>query len=367
MIQREYPIAVHFSPRFTCGDSYRTARDAIAGMPGALRRSTALKHAVDADALLAQLAAAATCDAGVIVGRRRYSQQMLSNMDALVDKLAAAEIIVFSRGHQLPYGILSRIYPGSKFPKDIVPSIVRHRPQQMHPSIRGINAKLARMDIHYPGTAWWLADSRQLSQPYLDGTSCRELTRVFARYGKRLEGGRMYGAFWVNQKRAERKRVLLGGKAIVEVDMQAAVPRICYALSHHPWPFDDCDPYTAGEGPRPAWKALTNAMMSSSRVIRHWPEKMLPQADSPGASLLEHGWKLPQAIAAVKAKHPALHWAWHTGAAMRTQRIESDIVISALKQLYREGIPALPVHDAIYVAAEHAEIVRPLLEIPSQL
>jgi hypothetical protein len=60
-------------------------------------------------------------------------------------------------------------------------------------------------------------------------------------------------------------------------------------------------------------------------------------------------------LAAIRSKHRRVADAFCSDAGVRLMRIDSDIILAAVKRCQAEGIAILPVHDSLLVQAPHAE------------
>ena len=179
----------------------------------------------------------------------------------------------------------------------------------------------------------------------------RALYRVFT--DKWTQGGRMYGAFWVNMPKAERFRsIRIGGKRPVEVDYKQAHPTMLYGEAGVPIPTDS---YAIPGIPldcREDVKALFNAMLNARSELNRYPTGIKPIA----------GLSCTKAVARIKDYHAPIASAFQTGKGLQLQRKESDIVIDVLLALRGKGIVALPIHDALLVAEGTEDIASQVMQ-----
>ncbi len=173
------------------------------------------------------------------------------------------------------------------------------------------------------------------------------LYRVFN--GNWDRGGRFYGGRWQNLAGGSETRSLLSinGDAVVELDYGELHLRMLYAekgvdLGH-------ADPYIIGAIPRKLMKtaaltAINANNFDGARGSLQYAMNLgtLPKSHSP-AELLR----------AFADAHPQLHGDLWSGAGIRLQRRDSEIMRFILHRLTNRGILALPVHDSALVATQH--------------
>lgn len=185
---------------------------------------------------------------------------------------------------------------------------------------------------------------RRVSRAFLDGS--------FAR------GGRLSGpAFWLSLRKDIRREALrIDGEPIAELDIQAAMPSIAYALEGTR---PDGDPYTLdspGDIPRDAVK-LALMQMLWSHVKKGTPMAEAARSMIPGAYLAGQVFNFirqrNQPIAdRLGASDPCgAELMWH----------ESEIIIDATLRCFAAGFSALPLHDALLVPCSQAAAAARLL------
>lgn len=182
----------------------------------------------------------------------------------------------------------------------------------------------------------------------------RSLRRIFNN-GIWQNGGRLAGGFWMSMARAERfERIRLDGKPIADVDYRQLFPRLAYARAQAAQPEGDIYD-VAGDGTgRDGWKMLLNAMLFADGRLGNWPKGA--RAHFP------EGTKLRDAVEMLKRKHPPIAHLFGTGLGFKLMRIESDMLISVVASLFKRGITALPLHDAVLVGRPHAETARKVMQ-----
>lgn len=89
-----------------------------------------------------------------------------------------------------------------------------------------------------------------------------------------------------------------------------------------------------------------NAMLFADGPLKNWPEETLQH--------FPKGTELRQAIGMLTKKHAPINRLFGKGIGFQLMRIESDIIIDVTLQLFKDGITALPLHDAMLVGRSHA-------------
>jgi hypothetical protein len=135
----------------------------------------------------------------------------------------------------------------------------------------------------------------------------------------------------------------MDGAGVAEHDFAQLHPRLLYAEL-------GCrlegDAYTIRgyESDRPAvkqaWQILINAASRSKAVPALATELGGLHRQAEAARLLE----------AVEHHHRPIAGAFYTGAGLRLQRRDSDLIVGILQQCLSEGIVALPIHDSLIAA-----------------
>jgi hypothetical protein len=164
--------------------------------------------------------------------------------------------------------------------------------------------------------------------------------RIFNR-GSFDMGGRFFG-WWQGIPATDRANILLDGQPVLEPDFAQLHAQILYAVRDLPL---TGDAYATGEFPRVFGKTAFNIALNArdrgcvSAIARELG------IDRRAASKL---------LAAIRWKHRCVADAFCSDAGVHLMRIDSDIILAAVKQCQREGVPVLPVHDSVLAPARHA-------------
>ncbi|WP_139251535.1 hypothetical protein [Kaistia soli] len=162
-------------------------------------------------------------------------------------------------------------------------------------------------------------------------------------------GGRLFGGFWQNLKRARRAGIRVDGEPVTVLDYSAMFPRLAYAAVGVQPPADDPYAIPGLEGHRKAVKLAMNTLFFDRSGRRpSWPEAEDPDAEMPPT------WTVGRFRAALLARHPALRNSLGAGIGHRLMNTESRIMAGVLMALMAEGIVALPLHDGLMVKMPRA-------------
>jgi hypothetical protein len=216
-----------------------------------------------------------------------------------------------------------------------------NRTKLMAGQIKRINKFLRDADIEIiNSTGPSLGKDGQIVAPYR-----RSLRRIFNNANWQ-HGGRLAGGFWMSMERAERERIRIDGEPVAEVDYGQLFPRLAYVRAGAEQPKDDIYNVTADDSSRTGWKMLMNAMLFSDGPLKNWPKETLEH--------FPKGTKLRDAIDDLRRKHAPIAPLFGTGLGFQLMRIESDMLIPVITHLFKSGVTALPLHDAVLVAQSHA-------------
>jgi hypothetical protein len=154
--------------------------------------------------------------------------------------------------------------------------------------------------------------------------------------------------------RADRfRRIRIDGEEVADVDYQQLFPRLAYARARAPQPTGDLYDVMGDGSGRDGWKLLLNALLFTRGLLRRWPR---------GCSQLLPDIELNQAVALLKDKHQPIAQLFGTGVGFELMFMESEILIPTVTHLFKTGIAALPLHDAVLVAKPHAKAAKAAME-----
>ena len=197
-----------------------------------------------------------------------------------------------------------------------------------------------------------------LVTPLYTDPNYHQLYRVFNNGGTN-EGGRMYGASWINIKKELRCGMLINNLLCTEIDYKSMAIGQLYARigrSHS----DDYDAYAVPELvklkiDRGAIKRQTQRMLNSTIPLKSFrcDDDIIKQ----GFKGLDY--KFVEGV--IANYHQPISKYFGTGIGLELMNEEATIMINILKELHKFKIPALPLHDALITQSIHTNPVRELM------
>jgi hypothetical protein len=175
------------------------------------------------------------------------------------------------------------------------------------------------------------------------------------------KGGRLYaiGGGYQSMEKEDRKLIRINGEATAEVDISASHLTILHGLLKVELPKGQ-DPYAIPGLDRDPVKRFVTATMGNGKIPVRWPAdavtdyaeefKKAPRQGYTGNLLKDYPFRTVRDrvltdIPLLKEIASYPHgWA-------ELQYTESNILINAMKILMEKGIPSLPIHDSLIVAA----------------
>lgn len=197
-----------------------------------------------------------------------------------------------------------------------------------------INAALAEADIQY------LASNPD--EQIVDITD-RRLRRYFNNASFE-QGGRLFNGFWLNMSQLKRRGILIQGAPTVTLDFGQMNPRILYGLAGAEFNAEDAYRIRGLEEYRDGIKVVFNSMLH-----RTSPMKKKPRGS---ADLFPGHVRINEVTSGIMISHKPISHLFYKGIGLGLLYKESQILVEVLTQLLKQGITALPVHDAVIVA-EH--------------
>lgn len=177
----------------------------------------------------------------------------------------------------------------------------------------------------------------------------------------------MFGAFFQNLPRAERRHLRIDGEPIAVVDYRQLFLRLACAEAGRSPPPGDLYDLTGCDHLRPDWtqlraarKKLVNALFFRQAALKQWPGEAPSERDAIRRAF--SGLTPRQAIAPILDHHRAIADWFERGRGLRLMKTESDLCVAVMLRLLKQGITALPIHDAVLVAERHATAAKTLME-----
>lgn len=208
--------------------------------------------------------------------------------------------------------------------------------------LRAINTWLDQADIHF--------------DPAFSGNNSvcgndRRLTRIFNKESFN-QGGRLYGGFWQAIKNSQRRdSIAINGCGVVTLDFGQMAPRILYGMAGATPHFDDAYALPGWTQYRAGVKTVFNAMLHAETRHTRFPQ-------GAGKAFKKSLLKVDDVIGGVMEYHAPIGHLLYAGHGLTVMFKESEILISILLRLIDSKIVALPVHDALVVSDEDANVAR---------
>jgi hypothetical protein len=203
----------------------------------------------------------------------------------------------------------------------------------------------------------WLQSADIACEDAVDvDTQKRSLYRVFNNASFE-DGGRLYGAFWIQMSKADRSRLLrLQGEPSVSLDFAQFNPRAAYGLLGLQPDFEDA--YSV-----PHWQR-TSLRRSNAKIVMN----QLLSAERVPEGPPEEGWDPSDPIPYKRLRddlmefHAPIRQLFGRGTGHRLAFLESQVMVACLLNLKERGIVGLPVHDCLIVPASASTYGTNLLQ-----
>lgn len=182
--------------------------------------------------------------------------------------------------------------------------------------------------------------------------------------GRFSRGGRQYGGFWQLLPGKIRRRLLVDGASLVELDYSSLHPHMLYHQRGLELPDD---PYVIGgdDDLRPVGKlVLLIGLNAPTRnlalsALRH----EIGCDDDLKSRVQKHGQPLSKIFDAYLQRHAPIADCFGKGVGVRLQRWDGDALARVLNHFTKKGVVTLPVHDSVLVPSQYED---ELLEVMRQ-
>lgn len=223
--------------------------------------------------------------------------------------------------------------------------------KRMAAQVIRFNEFLAGQDIEYVGRREDIDDERKTTY------------RVFNN-GRMDEGGRLYGGFWQRLSGAKDGKpderaddICINDEHLVGLDYGQIAIRMLYSFEGKQLPMEDAYVLEGwGEECREGVKKLMNSMINDLTGEPKAIKKLFGRT---------YGMKVPELTEKVKQsinqQHAAIRNHFYGTSTYRLLYEESNHLMRLLMKLVDMNIPALPVHDCLYVRLTDENTVRELM------
>ena len=181
----------------------------------------------------------------------------------------------------------------------------------------------------------------------------RRLRRYFTR-GSFESGGRLFGGFWQELKKEQRKNIIIDNEEAVSLDYSQMAPRILYGLCGTRPTTEDCYRIPGYERYRSGIKKVFNAMTFADKQMTRFPKGV--------KQMFKEDISFQEVSDAIRRYHSGIAHMFYVGIGHYLQYQESQILIKVLLGLKDLGILALPIHDAVVVGRAWVDMSKELME-----
>jgi hypothetical protein len=235
-----------------------------------------------------------------------------------------------------------RAFGGSTMPKTLVS--YRDTPEAAHyrAETERINSALNAADIKFDG------------QPQPPVFLWRNFTLRTESDPEAFDlGGRLFGGFWMNLAKRDRHRITVGGEPLADLDYSAMFARLAYVLAGEPAP--SFDPYAIPglEMHRDGAKTALLSLLSRSSPMK----ALTPELKA----LLPEGWTAERLVDAVTLRHPRIAPLFGRDLGLELMALESKVLVAVLLSLINNDVPALGMHDGLFVPAPWKDLAADVM------
>ena len=194
--------------------------------------------------------------------------------------------------------------------------------------------------------------------------SKRKMRRIFNN-GTFSEGGRFYGAFWMEMPSQLRLRLIIDLQKVVEIDFGGIHIHLLYNAVGIDYGATQQDPYTIpGYGTtlkhRNLFKKLLLAVVNAQKDKKYTGEKKAAMALQKDINFnpSEYPDEIPdlaKVISDYRDHHYPISEFLCTGAGYHLMYQDSCIAEHVLKEMFKRKIPVLPVHDSFICPKQYAD------------
>lgn len=211
-----------------------------------------------------------------------------------------------------------------------------------------INSFIAEADIEF--------DELYTDREYVD-TNRRGLVRYFTN-GSFTSGGRLFGGFWQDLKKHERRGIYIKGEPTVALDYGQIATRILYALAGAEPPAGDLYDIPGltclnGKSYRDGVKKVMNSLMFSKEPLSRKPKG--------SSNLLPKHLSIDVIISLIQEHHSKIIHLLGTEIGHYAQFIESCVMTDVICNLMDRDIVCLPIHDGIIVQERYKDVAKEVM------
>lgn len=272
--------------------------------------------------------------------------------------------------HRLNPGRLIRVYSTSSEDGDLIDFEQDNQSREWMTKIDAYNGFVAKQDIginlskdEIVQLTARMNTQRQAGTPKLKRPDLtkKSLYRQFNNGGFE-DGGRFYGAWWIDCPKDLRPLFIINGEPTVELDFASCAIRMLYHKNGLPFEGDAyfLDPLEKIRQEkdlpkkffRPGTKRLAQGLFNTTKV--GCPDRIkLKRDEALGPWITEAA-----VVALLREKHAPIAHEFQSEAWKWLQRKDSEIALNVIGNLMEKGIVALPVHDSFVVIDGQEDALR---------
>jgi hypothetical protein len=159
-------------------------------------------------------------------------------------------------------------------------------------------------------------------------------------------GGRLFGGWWLNMLRDDRKHILIDGEPQIELDFASMFPRLAFAAVGLKPPEGDIYDIPELRNHRAAVKSVVSTLLFANGERQRLPSEIKQQ--------LPEGMTIARIREIIVRHHPFMDAILEKGLGLQLMFTESQIMVTTLLDLNSQGITALGIHDSLIVARSKA-------------
>jgi len=177
------------------------------------------------------------------------------------------------------------------------------------------------------------------------------------------KGGRYQGGAWMNLTNQMREYLKINYEPTIELDYKNFNARLIYHMDGLDYEGDDA--YICGDAPRKLYKTATISMLNSeldnyyNTVKYAFKDKNYHKKGYDNCLYMSN---VVPIVDDIMREHEKIKHHFGAGEALKTQRLESQIISNILDRFIARGIVALPVHDSVIVQQKHEDLLRQVME-----
>ena len=171
--------------------------------------------------------------------------------------------------------------------------------------------------------------------------------------GNFKSGGRLFQGLWQSMKKKDRETIRIDGHKTATLDYSQMNPNLLYGIEGETPPLDDCYEIQGFEKNRNGIKKVFNSLLFRKTPMNQFPKNT--------KLLFGKNTKVEEVIDKIYEAHPKISKYFNTEIGFHLFYLESSLCINVLKNLIKNKIIALPIHDAFLVKKDCMELTKKIM------